>query len=136
MQRCGQCGADELTFDPGSQGLACPYCQHKQPLQLAGPQPVEHSLRVALSQQLDAASQGYGLQVRSLECDNCGARVNFTGKEVSKRCDFCDSPHVLEKEAHASVIPPNRWCLSVLKNNAPRTSSRVGWRGCGFALPT
>lgn len=123
---CSQCGADELSYDPASQGLVCKYCQHQQPLEARGPAPVEHSLQVALQQQLDEASQGYGVEVRSVECDNCGARVNFTGKDTSKRCDFCDSPHVLEKEAHRNVIRPESLVPFSVDQNRAKDSFK-GW---------
>ncbi len=110
---CPTCGAPAMTFDATSGGLVCPYCGHREAVDAAGPAPSERALEAgaALSRR-DGASvasgdaHGFGVDVRTTECQTCGARVSFAGVDIATRCDFCGSTQVLEQASNRHLIRP------------------------------
>ena len=131
-----------MSWDPGADALTCAYCGHRVEVPRAEGTIVERALDDA-----PAAERGLGVELRVTECDTCGARVTFDGKETAERCVFCGSPNVLAQEANRNAIRPEslvpldvgreevranfqRWLKSLwFRPNAlkkARTSSAVG----------
>jgi len=100
---CQNCGA-KLSYDATTQGLACPYCGHKQAVVAAGPPgavreiPIEEGYRLA--------ERGLGTPVTQVVCSDCGATVNVSPGEQTAKCAFCGSHQVLPREASGQEIRP------------------------------
>jgi DNA-directed RNA polymerase subunit RPC12/RpoP len=102
--KCVQCQGT-LVFDPTAQQLRCESCQELQPI----PQDkvahsiVEYKLEDGLARD---AERGYGLETRTVSCQNCGAIVSLDIHLVATHCSFCSSNQVLELKDHRQVIRP------------------------------
>jgi DNA-directed RNA polymerase subunit RPC12/RpoP len=110
---CGSCGA-KLAYDAGSQGMACPYCGHKEPvassgagprvaLEDAGPTRIRE---IPLQQGIALAKRGFGAKVTTIGCGECGATVNVGEGERTAACAFCGSEQVLPQETNQGAIRP------------------------------
>jgi DNA-directed RNA polymerase subunit RPC12/RpoP len=102
--KCVHCQG-KLSFDPTVQKLRCESCQQLQPI----PQEsethsiVEYKLEDGLAR---AAERGYGLETRTVSCQNCGAIVSLDSHLTATNCSFCSSNQVLELKDHRQVIRP------------------------------
>jgi DNA-directed RNA polymerase subunit RPC12/RpoP len=102
---CGQCGA-QLRFAPGQKRLTCQYCGHEQDIpysaedRAAALEPLD--LEAALANRLppDAIEE-----TRVLNCDTCGAQVEFDPAEHARQCPFCGSPVVTDTGTHRHIKP-------------------------------
>ena len=94
-----------MQWDANTQGLRCPYCGHQHAIAAQGGTQgiVEHDLQSGLTA---ATPTGFGTETRTIKCNTCGATVSFGGQELSTKCDFCSSPHVLEQESARNLIRP------------------------------
>lgn len=102
---CGQCGA-QLRFAPGQKRLTCQYCGHEQDI------PYSEADRAAALEPLDlAAALANRLpadaieETRVLNCDTCGAQVQFDPAEHARQCPFCASPVVADTGTHRHIKP-------------------------------
>lgn len=92
---CRSCGG-ELVFDPGTQGLACPHCGNRQPIDTTGlREPQEQDLQAAVAalragslERVAAASA----DEHEVVCQNCGGHTTFTGSLTATRCPYCATP--------------------------------------------
>src|SRR5690348_12693680 len=92
---CKGCGA-KLTYDAGSQGMACPFCGHKEAVAPAVAQGAMVAIRkIPLEEGLALAQRGLGAQVSTIGCKDCGATVNVGQGERTTVCAFCGSAQVL-----------------------------------------
>jgi len=139
---CPACGAPEMAFDAGSQMLRCPFCGHTHQVpqqQTAAPQ--EHDLQQGMQQgaaqpapQQQQDQAGYGTSTRTLQCQTCGARVAFAGREISKDCDFCGSQHVLEQQSTSNLIRPESLVAFGVSQEQANEKFR-SWLGGSFFRP-
>lgn len=101
---CPGCGAT-LMYAADSQNLRCEYCDTevdiKHPVEAAGP--VERDLDKLLH---GGAELGYGTPTQALQCQQCGAAVNFPDKVTSGACCFCASKLVVERAGNTKLIQP------------------------------
>lgn len=101
---CPGCGAT-LMYAADSQNLRCEYCDTevdiKAPAGAAGP--VEREIDSLLHGQTEL---GYGTPTQALQCQQCGAAVNFPDKVTSGGCCFCGSKMVVERTGSTSCIKP------------------------------
>ncbi len=134
---CPSCGAPALQFDPATQALGCPYCGYMAP---AGSDASEGSGIPAVREHaLEAAAAapptvGYGTEVRVVSCQTCGATVSFGGTEITRKCDFCGSQHVLEQNATRNVIRPESVIPFTVDQAAAQNQFR-GWLGSSWFRP-
>lgn len=102
---CGQCGA-QLRFAPGQKRLTCQYCGHEQAIPYSDDdralalEPLD--LDAALANRLPADAIE---ETRVLNCDNCGAQVEFDPAEHARQCPFCASPVVADTGTHRHIKP-------------------------------
>ncbi|MEZ6004213.1 MAG: hypothetical protein R3F33_08490 [Planctomycetota bacterium] len=101
--RCHNCGAD-VFWSPAHQGLYCEHCETVRPVvELPG-----QILERPLEQRPEGVATGVQglMDGRALRCETCGAQVVLMGREISKFCGFCGSPHVLPTDQRRNPIQP------------------------------
>ena len=101
---CPKC-AGKMNFDAAKGMLSCPYCGHTMPVPEVMDAVQEHDLLQAL-QDTSGKAHGYGTEVKSINCKNCGATVNVPPNVTSTSCPFCGSNQVIEQAPDANVIQP------------------------------
>jgi DNA-directed RNA polymerase subunit RPC12/RpoP len=119
---CKSCGA-KLAYDAGSQGLACPYCGHKEAIaaprgamQVGAPAQIRE---IPLEQGMALAQKGLGVTVQTIRCSECGATVHVGEGERTTACAFCGSKQVLSEATNESAIRPESLVpFKVTKENA------------------
>jgi len=100
---CPSCGAD-LEFHIGQQNLTCPYCGYGQSLTLEGDEGVtEQDFSAMLDRLVELRREGKQehLETQEVQCDSCGATVEFTGSLTSTHCAYCGSP-IQRENVHRS----------------------------------
>ena len=122
--RCPQCRGD-MAFDPGSQSMACPFCDHSQLVarEEGSRSIVEHDLESGLAG--GAEQVGLGTKVRSSKCQECAATVTFPENMTSTACDFCGSAQVMAQEENRALIRPE----SVLPFKVDRNAASARFKG-------
>lgn len=101
---CENCGAD-LTFNIGVQRLTCDYCGHVKELSTDGEAGIAEQdfhaalQRLAALRDRDVPDED---QLNEVDCQACGATVQFTGTLTSTECSYCGSP--LQRE-HVHTSP-------------------------------
>ena len=101
---CAACGG-RMAFDATLGSLSCPFCGATRAVGDAGAGHtiVEYDLEHGIAQ---AAARGYGVALRTLSCEQCGAVVSYGESATARRCDFCGSPQVLERTESRNPIRP------------------------------
>src|SRR5262245_18997339 len=97
--RCPSCGG-QLEFDAARGALLCSSCGATQAIEASDHSIVEYDLEQGLAQ----APRGYGAELRSFACAQCGAVVNFGESASATRCDFCGSAQVMERRESRNPI--------------------------------
>ena len=103
---CSQCGG-KLTFAPGVQSLACPYCGHEE----APPESDEAIEELDFGDHLvgDAIAKAMADQESVdellVKCQACSAEYTRNPDVTSDACPYCDSPQVVEGGSR-NVIKP------------------------------
>lgn len=123
---CPDCDA-RLTWDPDVDALSCAYCGHHQQVPRGEGTIVERPL-----EEMDEAPQGFGLQMRVLRCETCGARISFEGVETSTSCVFCGSASVLPQAVSRHVIRPESVIPLTLGRSELRENFERWIRGLWF----
>lgn len=102
---CAQCGA-QLRYAPGQKQLTCQYCGHEQDIPYtdddrnAALQPLD--LQAALANHLPPSAIE---ETRVINCDNCGAKVEFDPAIHALQCPFCASPVVADTGTDRHIKP-------------------------------
>lgn len=100
---CPRCGG-VMAFEPGEKAVRCTYCGHQQTVFSAlkdGLLVEEQDFAVAL-----ATAKGHVLPAGThvCRCEGCQARL-VLARELSTRCPYCGSSHVIEIETPDMVQP-------------------------------
>jgi ribosomal protein S27E len=101
-QHCPECNS-KMQWDAAVQAMKCQYCGKTVELSESTKSVVEYDLESGLSM---ARERGYGVTVRTTVCKDCGATVSFGDAATATRCEFCDSPQVMQEEGQRNVIRP------------------------------
>jgi DNA-directed RNA polymerase subunit RPC12/RpoP len=101
--RCSLCGSSHLTTDDVTGLIVCDSCGHvkKQQQSIGG-----GSLTMALLKRRSQAVQ-WIVGERLLACESCGAERTIPATQLSQRCPFCDSKHVIERDVLGSFQQPD-----------------------------
>ncbi len=102
---CKSCGA-KLAYDAASQGMACPFCGTKEAVQAGAAASTGMIREIPLEQGMALAQKGFGVQVTTIRCGECGATVNVGEGERTASCAFCGSKQVLAQETNQGAIRP------------------------------
>ncbi len=112
---CTNCGAD-LRYHPGLSQLVCTHCDASQDvphIDDAAAQ-VEHSYLENLKNKGNMAE----VEVQSLNCNSCGASVEFDADAHSRLCPFCDSAIVADVTTQRKIVPQALLPFSVMERQA------------------
>ncbi len=101
---CENCGADAV-FDPKSGMLACLYCESTKIIKTNTEEIEENSF---LAFQTPEASNLKPIAENALQvnCESCGATVNFVPPETATSCDFCSAKIVAQPIAANPLVAP------------------------------
>jgi DNA-directed RNA polymerase subunit RPC12/RpoP len=131
---CAQCGAD-LRYSPGQTELKCDHCGF---VQAVAPSP-ERKRRRALGE-LDLAlglrhdlPQTELQDVRTTNCSNCGAQVEFTGASHATECPFCATPVVVDTGTHRVIKPQALIAFALTEDQARQSLTK--WMGSLWFAP-
>ena len=129
---CDQCGA-MMSYSPTHQALHCGHCENTKPLPKESDLVIEQSIAEALK--LSSESKGFGVEMTSFKCTNCGAETAVPGDQPTLECPFCNSPNV-NKNAHAQQVisPSGLMPFKIDKSNA--LSKFKQWLSKGFFTPS
>ena len=120
---CPNCGSD-LRFDPGSQGLACPHCGHKEPIPPVRGALEELDLRAVARDALPGAAME---ETQVAQCPNCGAQIEFDEAIHARECPFCATPIVSDTGVQRQIKPQGQ--LSFLLSEDEARTAMNGWLG-------
>lgn len=103
---CGNCGSD-LRYLPGTDRLHCDHCGNEEVIEGDGPWAGarairERDFRAALEARIPEADIE---ETRVLQCQNCGALVEFDPDTHATECPFCASPLVTDTGTHRGIKP-------------------------------
>jgi hypothetical protein len=119
---CRQCGA-YLEFDPGTGGLRCAYCGHRERIESdRGTEIEEHSFREALARAPQRDARHMAEAGVEIACDACGAVAVIEGH--ASRCAFCDSPVTVRHQADHMILPESLLPFAVTRSTAGRSFRR------------
>jgi hypothetical protein len=124
-----------MNFDAAKGMLSCPSCGHTMPV----PQTqqhvtiAEHDLQAAL-RDASGKSLGYGMQLKSIKCQNCGAVLNVEPNITSTKCSFCGSNQVLEQQVDPNLYQPESLAPFAVDDGRANNLFR-DWLGRGLFTP-
>ncbi|MFS4437305.1 primosomal protein N' (replication factor Y) - superfamily II helicase [Paracoccaceae bacterium GXU_MW_L88] len=103
---CHQCGSD-MRFAPESGLLACDHCGATRQIGASegfwnGAELAEIPIQEGLDNELAPAEME---DIRTSQCPNCGATVEFQPDIHSKDCPFCATPVVVDTGTHRQIKP-------------------------------
>jgi DNA-directed RNA polymerase subunit RPC12/RpoP len=85
---CKSCGA-KLTFDPNVALLDCQYCGYSEEIPQSADEVVERGF-----EDYKADATGWGTELKSWLCDQCGSRTEVEPHVTATSCAFCGSDKV------------------------------------------
>ncbi len=131
---CPKC-AGKMNFDAAKGMLSCPFCGHTMAVPAVAQQVAiaEHDLEAALHDASNKA-RGYGIQVKSIKCQSCGAVLNVEPNITSLKCSFCGSNQVLEQQPDPNLFQPESVVPFDIDNARAQGLFR-DWLGRGLFAP-
>lgn len=99
---CAQCGGT-LSFAPGTDELACPYCGHRNTIKKSDAPVEEQDFGAALAKLQDA----HALQEHhAVKCTACGASPSMPPGATSMTCPFC-ATNIVSQDRATSLLKPD-----------------------------
>lgn len=102
--RCPNCKGD-MTVNEASGMAECRFCGASAPAPTRNTDAPD--LLVAALLERRAESVRWVIGERLLHCNECGAERTMAADQLSMRCPFCDSNHVIEQDALGSFTQPD-----------------------------
>lgn len=125
---CEQCGA-LVTFEPGTNELACDYCDHRTPIDRVEGLIREYDLKEALS---SLSRAGPASERPSTQCESCAAEFDFAHHVHSGECPFCGTPIVIGTGSSKHIKPRSLLPFKITEQQADKQFAR--WlKGLWFA---
>ncbi len=100
-RKCPMCGG-VMDFNPATQKLLCPYCDHAEDI-ASKEKFVAEELDFASAE--ETASTDWGVATKIVLCNSCGAENIYDVNAVSNVCPYCGSNHVMETTGEDSMAP-------------------------------
>ena len=130
--QCPSCGAS-TKFDVAVAGVACEHCGYTAAAdsETVGRSAAQQEFTLTT---LSMAEQGWGIQRKTLTCENCGAVISLPQDILSSSCSFCDSNKVNLSIAADDILRPK--FLVPFKISPDKTRSLAqAWLGKGWYHP-
>lgn len=97
---CTKCGAD-LSFEPGTTGLKCPYCGTENVI----PQSEEQIQELDFHAMVSAPGAVETVEEQTVTCEGCGATTTLSPEVTSDKCAFCGT-NMVASPKETELIPP------------------------------
>jgi ribosomal protein L37AE/L43A len=104
--RCARCGSPNMATDIPTGLLLCDSCGYIDENGQRSSTPGEEMLLTALLQRRSEPVR-WVIGERLLHCNSCGAERTIPARKLSERCPFCNSNHIIEKDALGSFQQPD-----------------------------
>ncbi len=114
-RKCPDCGGT-MDFDPGTGGLACPYCGHTE--QIVEEQQERSAKELDFSQAEQTGNCNWGVQKKVVICKSCGAESVYDALEIASECPYCGSNQVMEEKGKDTLAPGGVCPFSIDKKQA------------------
>ena len=102
--KCPGCGATNITFDPATTTLSCPFCGVSA--LLPTPETGAVAEELDFNSAMQRASVDWGRYKKLVVCSNCGGETIYDAEKITGSCPFCGSTHVTTAET-AQIMAPN-----------------------------
>lgn len=129
---CASCGAD-LVFQPSTGKLRCTGCATEQSIAGAGEAVTSHDLRATLQSAAAAAARPLSPTALEVQCQSCGATVEFEPPKVAGQCPFCAAKIVMQPKAADPLVAPGAVLPFALEQNQANARIRDWIGGLWFA---
>jgi predicted RNA-binding Zn-ribbon protein involved in translation (DUF1610 family) len=126
---CTNCGA-ELTFAPGTDALACPYCGTENAIDTPDVAIKERDFETQIGMLRD---QQEVYEVQTVQCESCGAKSTLDENVSSDLCPFCGTSMVLTTHTQRLIKPQGVLPFKV-KSDEAREAFRK-WLGSLWFAP-
>jgi predicted RNA-binding Zn-ribbon protein involved in translation (DUF1610 family) len=113
IYRCKSCSGN-MTFDPVSGTLKCPYCGNTKEVE---------NLKVVIEEyDIDSvdedAVKDWGGQNKVVRCSSCGAQTVLSENSVAQFCAFCGSSQIVKNDAGVGIKPESLIPFKITKDTA------------------
>lgn len=110
---CPSCGGN-MSFDPDSQSLICPYCNNKIDITADKGDIKEYDFNSAE----DNAPLNWGISKRVMNCESCGAETVLDENAAAQFCPFCGSSHIIRNDSSAGIAPESLIPFKISRDKA------------------
>jgi len=100
---CSNC-AGSLTYKPGDDFLVCEFCGAKNNIEIREEEIQELDFEEYIRKNVDHNTDV--IQVKTFDCNSCGAKTSVEDNTISSECPFCGSKYVINQESISSLIKP------------------------------
>jgi len=118
-----------MVFNPDTQSLTCPYCEHRIEVAKSQEDIMEYDLATAE----EHASHDWGSEKRVIHCESCGAETILDSVETAQFCAFCGSSHIVRNDESAGISPESLIPFKVSREAAMKHFSE--WVNGRFFAP-
>lgn len=101
---CSSCGGT-LTANPGQTEVHCQFCGHVEPVNTQKDFGIKSVTMALLKERGQEVQWKVGKFL--LHCDNCGSERIITSRQMTGKCPFCGSSHVVKTDALQSLTQPD-----------------------------
>ena len=99
---CPRCGG-RMTYAPDGHSLVCEYCERTQRLSMA-PSAKDEDFFIAMA---NGSGQRAPVSMQTFQCQGCGAKFLLAPQELSARCAYCGSVHVVATGERRDLLEPD-----------------------------
>jgi ribosomal protein L37AE/L43A len=130
--QCPSCGAS-TKFNVAAAGIACEHCGYTAATisDIVGRSAAEQEFTLAT---LSIAEQGWGVERKTLTCENCGAVISLPQDVLSSSCSFCASHKVNLSTAPDDILRPKFLIPFKISPDKIRSLAQA-WLGKGWYHP-
>jgi len=100
---CPKCGG-RMAFAPDGSSLVCDYCTRHQAMGFS-PKPAEE--KDFITAMATARGHGKPLNEQVFHCEGCGSEFLLPPAQISAKCIYCDSPHVVNWDDTKDLLAPD-----------------------------
>jgi len=130
--KCPQCGAT-TAYSAREGGLTCTHCGYFEPPKkpVIGKGAAEFEFTV---ETVERSANGWGLERKEVECQNCGARITVPSDALTSTCPFCGSNKVIQRVAAQDNLRPRFLVPFKLDTSTCQNTARE-WLGSSWMVP-